>query len=369
MNAEPGFADCEISRRQALRFLGLAGGALAVGGALSGCSNGSDRRLKFFNWQDYIDGALLSEFTGASTIEVSYSTYESNDELGDRLALAGVPRRGNRKASTFDLVVPSDNLFQRLKDSGRLQRLDSSIVTEALLGRLGSEFRSLPFDTGNRFSVPWATGSTGIGYDSSVFAEPPDWSVFLNSTYAGKMSLLDEKREAFAASLFSLGLDPNSTGSVEITKATNQLEAMKAQTAFNSATYLDDLASGKTVAAQAFSTDLLQARERNPKLAFVIPDAGGTRWVDLLCIPTDAPNPEAANRFIAFYLDPKVSAQNASSVKIDTGNDGARAVLSAAITSDPVVFPPANVASRLVFFRDLGDAEGRYNDAWDQVRG
>jgi spermidine/putrescine-binding protein len=357
-----------VTRRRALQ-LGASGvAALSFGGLMSACAT-SDERVKFFNWQDYIDPKLLADFTAATKVDVSYSTYPSNDELGDRLALAGVPRRGNRKATSFDLIVPSDSLFRRLRDQDRLQALDSKIVTDALLGNLDEVYRALPLDPGNRFAIPWATGTTGIGYDTTVFAEPPDWSVFLDAAQAGKMSLLDEKREAFAAAMYSLGIDPNSIEQSDIDAATTQLTAMKVNTAFNSQTYLAGLTDGTLVAAQAFSSDVLQAQERNPKLGFVIPDAGGTRWIDLICIPDDAGNAKGANQLIAFYLDGKIAAQNAVSIKADTANRAATAFLPADLSANATIYPPADVVSRLTFLNDLGDDEERYNTAWAKVRG
>ncbi len=342
---------------------------LALTRVLAACSDPNESRVKFFNWQDYIDPALLADFEDAADLTVSYTTYASNDELGDRLALAGVPRRGNREGSGFDLIVPSDSLFRRFRDQDRLQPFDTQIVTEALLGNLDPAYRSLEVDPGNRFSIPWAAGSTGIGYDTTVFAEPPTWDVFLDSTHAGRMTLLDERREAFAAAQFGLGIDPNTTDADEIAAAEERLSAIAENAEFDAATYLDRLADGDLVAAQAFSTDLLQAQRRNPDLAFVIPDAGGTRWVDLLCIPEDAPNSDGANRFVAFYLDGKVAAQNAVAVLADVGNTAARDFLPAEVLDNPAVSPPADVAARLVELRDLGDDESTYNDAWARVRG
>jgi spermidine/putrescine-binding protein len=357
-----------LTRRRLLELGAAVGGAFALGG-LAGCSRPGDDQLRFFNWQDYIDPALIADFERVTGLSVTYTTYESNDDLADRLALAGVPRRGSRKPTSFDLVVPSDSLFTRLRDQDRLQPFDTDVVTEALLGSLAPEFRTMASDPGNRFSVPWATGTTGIGYDTTVFPEPPTWDVFLDATYAGRATLLDEKREAFAAAMFSLGIDPNSRQSADVDAAAAQLERMLGVAALNSATYLDDLAGGRLDVAQAFSTDVLQARRTNPNLAFVIPDAGGTRWIDLLCIPDDATNPDAANQFVAFFLDPKVAAANAAAVFVDTGNAAAQEFLPAEVRDDPVIYPPADVAARLVFLDDLGDDEARYNDAWERLRG
>jgi spermidine/putrescine-binding protein len=350
------------------RFLGMLA-AVSAGGLLGACGDPRRDRVSFLNWQNYIDPTLLDDFEAITGLTVGYETYASNDELGDRLALAGVRRRGGRKSTSFDLVVPSDNLFRRLRDQDRLQALDSSVVTETLLGNLAPAFRSLDVDPGNRFAVPWATGSTGIGYDTTVFAEPPDWSVFADPAFAGRVSVLDETREAFAAALYLLGEDPNTTDSAIVDRAAATLGEFAQVADFDSATYLDRLASGDLVAAHGFSTDVLQARRANPNLAFVIPAAGGTRWIDLLCIPDDAPNSEGANRFVAFMLDPKVAAANAVAIQADTGNEAARQFLPAAVIDDPAITPPADVQVRLSFLNDLGDDESLYIDAWERLRG
>ena len=202
-----------------------------------------------------------------------------------------------------------------------------------------------------------------------MFPEPPTWDVFLDAAYAGRMSLLDEKREAFAAAQFGLGIDPNSVDAADIAAAAERLTAIAANAEFDAATYLDRLAEGELVGAQAFSTDVLQAQALNPDLAFVVPDAGGTRWVDLLCVPDDAPNADGANEFIAFYLDAKIAAQNAVTIRAETGNAAAREFLPADVANDPVISPTADVAARLVELRDLGDDEAAYNEAWDRIRG
>jgi len=358
-----------VSRRDVLRA-GAGFGALAVlGPLLAACSDPSEERVRFLNWQDYIDPEVLRRFADETGLSVAYDTYASNDELADRLALSGVARRRGRAPVTADLVVPSDNLFRRLLDEDRVQAFDRDVVTDALLANLAPEFRELEVDPGNRYSIPWATGTTGIGYDRTVFAEPPDWEVFLDEEHRRRMTLLDERREAFAAALFSLGEDPNSTDPAVVSAAADRLAEMQAIIrGFDSAGYLDALAAGELVAAQAFSTDLLQARRRNPDLEFVIPEAGGTRWIDLLAVPDDAPNPQGANRLVAFVLDPEISALNAVQNQVDTGNAAARDEVPASLLADPVVYPPPDVEARLTFLDDLGDDEALYTEAWDELR-
>lgn len=333
---------------------------------LASCADPSESRLVFLNWQDYIDPTILDDFSDQSGLSITYETYASNDELSRRLKLADVARRRGRKGSSFDLIVPSENLLTELRSADGIQELDTSIVVS--LGNLAEEYRREPFDPGNRFSMPWATGTTGIGYDSTVFDEPPDWNVFLDPAQ-GAMTILDETRDAFGAALFALGEDPNTTDPAAIDAAAEFLIEAKAVIAgFDSATYADRLTSGELVCAQAYSSDVQIAKRENPTLEFVIPLQGGLRWIDSLCIPVDAANPEGANRFIEFYLQAEISATNAVTSQVDTGNEAAREFIPLEVLEDPVIFPPQETLEALRFTEDLGAANDLYDEAWDRVK-
>jgi len=362
-----------LPRREFLRRAGLAGLAVAAAPVLAACSEQSlegNDELSFENWTDYIDPAILTAFRSQSGISVQYATYTSNDQLQTRLLLADTPRRHGRMTHTFDLMVPSDNFVQRFRDLDLIEEVDPGSKLQNI-GNLQPAFQHEGFDPGNRYTIPWATGTTGIGYDASILDTPPDWSVFLNETYKGKMTMLDEIRDAYGAALLSLGKDPNATSATDIDAATRQLIAMKAVIrGFDSTTYLDGLASGDLVAAHAYSGDVLQAKERNPKLAFVLPPQGALRWVDSLAVPVHAPQPDNALTFMDFYLQPEISAQVSNHIRYDTANAAAQPLLDAAIRSDPVIFPPADVLAKLSFTDDLGpEVEKLYADGWKQVQG
>ena len=112
----------------------------------------------------------------------------------------------------------------------------------------------------------------------------------------------------------------------------------------------------------------LIARRDNPNLEYVIPAQGGLRWIDSLCIPVDAANPEGANRFIEFYLQPEVSATNAVASQVDTGNEAAAEFIPAEIFENPAIFPPPETLALLSFTADLGEDDELYSDAWERVQ-
>ncbi len=197
-----------LSRRQFIVQSAAVMALLAAGG-LAACGDPRQaNKLSFLNWQDYIDQTLLGDFTTRSGIEITYETYESNDELARRLAQAQRVREGGRSGTSFDLIVPSDNFVTQFKNSDLLLEIDPEDLPN--LSNLDEVFRREEFDPGNRFSVPWATGTTGIGYDSTVFTEPggPSYEVFALDAFPDGKTILNEKRDAFALALFDLGLRP-----------------------------------------------------------------------------------------------------------------------------------------------------------------
>jgi spermidine/putrescine transport system substrate-binding protein len=358
-----------VSRRDVLRAGAMLGVALGVAPLLSACTDPEDvDRLSFLNWTDYIAPDTLRDFERETGIASAYETYTSNDELRKRLEQAGRVRRKGRSSSTFDLIVPSDNFVREFRDDDLIQELDTDQI--ANLDNIEEEYRHQSFDPGNRYSVPWATGTTGIAYSTEEFDDPPGYDVFLDPAVRDRATVLDETRDAYAAALFSLGLDPNTARAADVDRATDRLLDMKKViTGFESGDYWQKLAAGETVVAQAYSSDFQLAQERNRNLAFTLPAAGALRWVDSLAIPTDAPRKAAAQEFIGFYLRPEVSAAVSNYVQVDTANAAARELLPASLRDDPVVFPPADVLDRLVFTQYLGDDEELYTDGWDRVRG
>ncbi len=220
---------------------------------------GEPKKLSFLNWQDYIAADTLEGFTKIRDDEVSYQTYASNDELAFLLTRGAGARRGGRQGSSYDLIVPSNNTLESFKIAGLLQALKTNKITG--LENLRPDVLNTAFDPGNAYSVPSATGTTGIGYDSGVIKTPPDWSVFANPAYKGETTILKEAREALALALISIDRSPNAREQASIDRATEVLIQLKSNLqAFNSKTYFPDLAAGKLVSCQAFSSDLLIAQ-------------------------------------------------------------------------------------------------------------
>ena len=89
--------------------------------------------------------------------------------------------------------------------------------------------------------------------------------------------------------------------------------------------------------------DILQVMAEDDDIGFVVPKEGGLLWQDSLCIPTGAPHPMNAHRFIDFILDAEVGAAIADYIQYATANAAARGLLSDEYKNNPAIFPTDDV--------------------------
>ncbi|MGM1065501.1 polyamine ABC transporter substrate-binding protein [Saccharothrix sp. Mg75] len=362
-----------VTRRTMLRssaFFALAAtGACGVGEAPSGTSAAAtsatkatnateEPKLNFYNWTDYIAPDTLSGFTEVSGVEVTYDNFSTNDEMEAKIASG---------AAGYDLVVPSDNFLRRFLRSGLLSPLDHDLIPN--LHNLSPRFTEAEYDPGNRYSVPWAWGTTGLAYSKSQLGDVTGFSAFDLAAAQGRSSILDEARDAMALGLLVLGHDPNTTDVKQVDEAAAALLALKKKLGQITSDVIEPLTSGQVPLAQAYSGDAFQARDANEDVAYAIPTEGGLSYVDLLCVPKDAPHAANAHRFIDYVLRPEVGAALANAIRYGSPNESARLMIEPELLDDPLVYPSEEQLAKLPFTKDLGaDLEARYADAWTRVK-
>ncbi|ONI88359.1 ABC transporter substrate-binding protein [Saccharothrix sp. ALI-22-I] len=363
-----------VTRRTVLRssaFFALAAtGACGVGSAPTTTTSNAptsnakaanavaEPKLNFYNWTDYIAPDTLSGFTAAAGIEVTYDNFSSNDEMEAKIASG---------AAGYDLVVPSDNFLRRFLRSGLLSPLDHDLLPN--LKNLATRFTEAEYDPGNRYSVPWAWGTTGLAYSKAQLGEVTGFSAYDLAAAQGRSTILDEARDALALGLLKAGHDPNTADPKQIAEAVTVLLELKKKIGQITSDVIEPLSSGQVPLAQAYSGDAFQARDANEDLAYAIPTEGGLSYVDLLCVPKDAPHAENAHRFIDYVLQPEVGAALANAIRYGSPNEAARPMIEPELLDDPLVYPSDEQLAKLPFTKDLGaDVEARYADAWTRVK-
>src|SRR3954452_12902815 len=219
---DPGF-----SRRAFIKTMGFASAAgfiAACGGSSSKGSSGGTtpakteaKTLNFYNWTAYIADDTIPNFQKETGIKVTYDNYSSNDELFAKLS-AG--------STGYDIIVPTDATLVKMKHANLVEPLDLSLIPN--VKNLDPRFRDAAYDPGNKYSIPWQWGTTGIGFDKKkVGGTVTDWDAFDLAAVKGRSSFLDEARDAFAMALFALGKDPNTTDDGDLDDAKDYLIDLK----------------------------------------------------------------------------------------------------------------------------------------------
>lgn len=335
--------------------------------------------VNVFNWSDYIAEGILEEFTARTGIRVNYDVFDSNDTLEARL-LAG--------ASGFDVVVPTSDFMQRQIEAGIHQPLNKDLIPN--LVHMDPALMSLAaaFDPENRHGVIYMWGTTGIGYNrAAVDARMGEgfvvdsWRMIFDPEIVSRfadcgVALLDAPTEILPPAMRFLGLDPTSTAEADFTAAANLIDTVRPHIRyFHSSQYISDLANGDICLAVGWSGDILQAAARaeeagrGVEVNYAIPVEGAHLWFDMLVIPRDAPNPEAAHAFINFLMDPEIAARNTNYVQFPNANLASKAFIDEAILNNPTIYPTDATIATSWTLRPYDSRTDRIvNRIWTRVR-
>ncbi len=339
--------------------LGL--GLLAL--VLVACGAQEPDVLHLYNWSEYIDPEIFASFQEEYGIEVVEDTFSSNEELLAKLQ-AG--------AAGYDLIVPSDYMVGIMVEEGLLEELDKSKLTN--LGNLDPTFTDPPFDPGMAHCVPYQWGTTGIGYNSDEFDEPPDsWAYLFDpevaGDFAGQMTMLNDSREAFSAALKYLGYSINTTDEAQLAEARDLLIQQKEWvTAYDSEQYEDLISADETLIAHGWSGDFFTVAVEDERIWYAIPREGAVIWVDNMCIPESAPNKEAAYLFMDYLMRPEIAAAVTNFTWYASPNAAANEFIIEDILEEPAIYPPADVFARLEWIEDIGDATPVLEQMWTEVK-
>ncbi|WP_347312985.1 polyamine ABC transporter substrate-binding protein [Defluviimonas sp. SAOS-178_SWC] len=310
-----------------------------------------------YNWSDYIDEELLTKFESETGIKLIYDVFDSNEILETKL-LAG--------SSGYDVVVPTGRFLQRQIQAGAFQKLDKSKLPNLVNVWDVIAERTSRFDPGNEYSVNYMWGTTGIGVNINKVKEvlgedAPVTSLALifdpanmEKLSACGVHMLDAPDEVVAAALRYLGEDPDAQDFETISKTEPLLTAVAPYVQkFHSSEYINALANGDICVAFGWSGDVLQARDRaaeadnGVEIEYHIPKEGALMWFDQLAVPVDAPNADAAHKFINFILDAHNAAAASNYVYYANGNKASQEFLNEDVIGDTAIYPDAETTANL----------------------
>ncbi len=324
------------------------------------CPEGYEgQTLSIYNWSTYVAEDTIANFEEACGVTVEYSIYGSNEEM------LAIMRQGN---PGYDIIVPTDYAVQLMWSEDMLMPLNKDLIPN--FANLDPTLLDQGYDPGNQFSVPYQWGTLGLGYNIERVGEITTWAEAF--AYEGPVAWLEDPRAMIGVALAMLGYDPNSSNLDEITEARDFLLENGSNVV---AIAQDDgqalLAAGEADIVVEYSGDIFQVMAESPdKFNYVIPTESALFWVDNMVIPVGAPNPDLANVFIDYILDPQVGADISNYTAFATPNLASMelGLIDEELLANPGIYPTDEARQNLFIIEDNPDGEQAITDAWNELK-
>jgi spermidine/putrescine transport system substrate-binding protein len=329
-------------------------------GASSNVSEDLENELSIFNWADYVHPKTYPAFEKEFDVKITEDNYPSNE---DALAKLQAGARG------YDIVVPTGYMVETMIASNILEELDHSKIPN--LQNVDPQFLDLPFDPGNRYSVPKDYGTTGYGYRSKLVKdEMTSWEDFfsLGPKYSGRYTVLDSAPEVVGAALKMLGYSYNSVNPKEISEATEVLVKFKPHVRKITSSMREIMISGEAYISLTWNGEIGYVALDAADARYVVPSEGSEVWTDNWAIVAGAPHPAAAHAFLNWHLQPNVQARDTEYHYYGDVVEGAEEHLDPALAKDPAIYPPAEVAKKLEVAEASPEWLALRNEAWTKFK-
>jgi spermidine/putrescine transport system substrate-binding protein len=412
-----------LSRRAFMRQAGRGGayaaGALSLPAILAACGIGAETpspsapgqsaaatpapvgggdpsgTLIFANWELYIDpgpdddpqqSPTLQAFRDMAGVETTYT----ENILDNQSFFATIqPDLEAGNPTGYDLMVLTDWMIGNMIRLDYLERIDVGRDVPNFLANADDKYKSPSYDPDNLHSVPWQSGITGIAYnpalvDEEITSMAQLLDPALVEKYSGQIGMFVEMRDTMSFALLHLGINPEEATVADAEAARDVLLAQAPHVRrYYGNEYTEPFQRGNLAISMAWSGDVFQMQFDNPDLRFVVPDEGAILWVDNMCIPKNAEHPNDALALMDYVYRPEVAAQMTEWINYicpvpaakdiilqhadEADNADDREYLQQ-VAESPLVFPTADMLSRLHSYKVLDEEEERqWNELFQEV--
>jgi spermidine/putrescine transport system substrate-binding protein len=382
------------TRTNRRRFIG--GGAAAAAAAILGpsflaaCgsdssssgegseSSGSDttgtssNMLRISNWPLYMADGFVAGFQTSSSLTVDYKEDFNDNEQWFAKVKEPLSRKQDIGA---DLAVPTTFMAVRLHNLGWLNDISDAGVPNKQ--NIRPDLLEAGVDPGRKYSAPYMSGLVGLAYNRAATGRDIRTIDDLwDPAYKGRVSLFSDAQDGLGMIMQSQGGSVTDPTTESITKAVDLVREQKDKgqiRRFTGNDYADDLAAGNIAIAQAYSGDVVQLQADNPDLQFIVPESGGTTFVDTMVIPYTTQNQKGAETWINYVYDRANYAKLVAFVQyVPVLSDMTDELnkIDPAIANNPLINPPKDILDKVQGWAALTDEQTQeYNTLYAAVTG
>jgi spermidine/putrescine transport system substrate-binding protein len=374
--------------------------------------NDRQQVLKIYNWADYLDEDLLTEFpkwykeqTGED-VRIVYQVFDMAEVMYTKIALG---------KEDFDLACPTQAIMQRMIHQDLLLPVNRNFgntpdyfenISPFILDRL-DDFSAKGKNAAD-FAIPYMWGVSGILYNTNKVdaAEMQSWGCFWDPKNKGKMLMKDSYWDAYATAAVYGYRDDIAAGKRTVYSVTNdhtdddilmveeQLKALKPNLAGWEADFGKEMMTkGEIWFCYAWNGDAVwaieEAAEVGVSLDFTVPKEGSNVWFDCWVIPKYAKNTKAASYFLNYLCLPDIALRNMD-ISGYCSALGTTEILESVVDSsltetvnlsyffgpgndslkvNPVQYPDKTIVDRSAIINDYLDKNDEVLEMWSRAKG
>lgn len=397
--------------KKLLRFFLMSAVILSVSTQMFAKDEDRNQILKVYNWADYIDEELISEFeewyqkeTGQQ-IEVIYQTFDINEVMLTKI------EKGHED---YDVVCPSEYIIERMLRNKLLLPINKDFgstpdYTKNVSPYIKSQLATMSTGSvdANNYAIGYMWGTTGVLYNTEMVTkeEASTWGILWDPRFESKILMKDAVRDVYGSIMMYIRQDELKSGKATRSEVMNDgsdralqlFEDKMIAAKSNIAGWEVDFGKERMVQGKAWvnvtwSGDAMWAMEEvgnAVSLDYVVPNEGSNIWFDGWVIPKYAKNTKAASYFINFMCMPENAIRNMEEIgyvsviaspeimEYITNEDQEETINltyffgegADSVKASRILYPDASVIERCALMHDCGDRTEAMLDMWSRIKG
>jgi spermidine/putrescine-binding protein len=333
----------------------------ASGDSSSSSSSSGSKELNVICWSEYLPDDVIKGFEDKYGVTVNLTTFTDPDEM--------LAKMKSGAKGTYDMIIGPAQDIETLKSQQLIQKVDTSKIEN--YKNLDEQYLHEANDPKSEYSIPYLGTSILIAVNTDKIKDDiKSYKDLLNPKYKDTMVVVEDARPIVGVALMENGYKINDTSDEGIKKAEDYLTQLKPNIhAFNGDSPKTLLLNGECSLGLVYGGECALAAEQNPEIKVVYPSEGIYFTFDMMMKTNGAKNPENADSFMNYILDPQVSATISKNFPYVNPNKAARDVLGDEFKNNIIENIPEAEMKKSQGLIDIGDNVSKIVDLWTKFKG
>ena len=342
-----------MKKKTMVRVL-TAAALLALGVSMTGCGKKEAEQMVLYTWQGMFPQEVLDGFAEETGVEIVFSNFDTDETMLEKLSQA--------KGGDYDVIIADDYIIEQAVANGLVSEVDKSVVKN--FGNINPLYQGQFYDPEDKYTVPYGAGIPLIVYDPAVVDfEITGYNDLWNPALEDSVALIGNYRVINGITQLAMGKTMNEEDPAVIAETGAKLLEL----APNVRMIQDDntqnaLLNGEASVAFLYTSQVTAALAENPDLKVVYPEEGLGFGIMAAFVPSDAPNAEAANKFLNYILEPEIAKQCMEYIGYYNTNKAADDIVA------PALVVPDSVTKGEIIQNVSAEANEAYDKNWIEFK-